>query len=266
MKTFFNSSLPLDELVFENRNKGYGAYLLRKSYADHLLIGIVGSSILVIGFFLLLSMNLTKNDEQNSILKYFPPIELQDFDVIIPVRPNNPIKSYSNAKSFTHSDPIKVVSDEEIIEEKKELSNENVKLFDGVLFGSESSASGVIDGDAFSVENETRFSVDDEPLKYADEMPIFNGGLVEMYKYLSRNIKYPVIARENGIEGIVIVNFVIDPFGKVSNVRAIRTIGGGCDEEAVRVISAMPNWIPGRNHGKTVSVSYSLPIKFKIEF
>lgn len=86
----------------------------------------------------------------------------------------------------------------------------------------------------------------------------------KIFAYVSSNVKYPPIAKENGITGRVFIQFVIGPDGKATNVKVLRGIGGGCDEEAIRVISSMPKWKPGKQRGKNVSVSYNLPVNFKL--
>jgi periplasmic protein TonB len=104
--------------------------------------------------------------------------------------------------------------------------------------------------------------VDDVPRPIAEVMPEFPGGTGALMKFLAEAIRYPPIARERGIQGIVFVSFVIERDGSVSNVEVLRGIGGGCDEEAVRVVETMPRWEPGRQAGKTVRVSYNLPMRF----
>jgi protein TonB len=96
-------------------------------------------------------------------------------------------------------------------------------------------------------------------------MPEFPGGQAKMMEFIAQNIKYPAMARESGIQGRVFVNFVVEPDGSVSNVKVLRGIGGGCDEEAVRVVKSMPNWTPGRQRGKAVRVSFNLPVRFTLQ-
>ncbi len=98
-----------------------------------------------------------------------------------------------------------------------------------------------------------------------EQIPSFPGGESALLEYLGNNIKYPAIARESGIEGTVYVEFTIGKYGSVTNVVATRKVDGGCTEEAIRVINAMPNWIPGRHEGKPVNVKYTIPIKFKFQ-
>ncbi len=98
-----------------------------------------------------------------------------------------------------------------------------------------------------------------------ESMPEYPGGVEKLAEYLANNIKYPQLARETGTQGKVFVNFVVEPNGDVSNVKVLRGIGGGCDEEAVRVIKNMPNWKPGKQRGKAVRVSYMVPVNFVLK-
>lgn len=107
--------------------------------------------------------------------------------------------------------------------------------------------------------------VEQEIFQIVEEMPSYPGGEQKLMAYLSNNIKYPQIAKESGIKGRVFVSFVVEPDGSVSNVKVLRGIGGGCDEEAMRVVKSMPKWKPGKQRGKAVRVSYMLPINFQLQ-
>lgn len=107
--------------------------------------------------------------------------------------------------------------------------------------------------------------VEQEIFTVVEAMPEFPGGDVSRIKFLTENMKYPQMARESGIQGIVYVTFVVEPGGNVTGVRVLRGIGGGCDEEAVRVVKAMPKWIPGKQRGKPVRVQFNMPIKFTLQ-
>lgn len=107
--------------------------------------------------------------------------------------------------------------------------------------------------------------VEQEIFQIVEEMPAFPGGEQKLMEYVGKNIKYPQIARESGIQGRVFVGFVVEPDGSVSNVRLLRGIGGGCDEEAMRVIKNMPRWKPGKQRGKAVRVSYQIPVMFRLQ-
>jgi len=92
--------------------------------------------------------------------------------------------------------------------------------------------------------------------------PEYPGGLDSLMKYLQENITYPKDAREANIQGTVYVTFIVEANGSVSSVKVLRGIGGGCDEEAARVVKGMPNWKPGTQRGKPVRVQFNLPVRF----
>ena len=98
-----------------------------------------------------------------------------------------------------------------------------------------------------------------------ESMPEFPGGEPELQKFLYQNIKYPQMAKESGIQGRVFVTFVVEKDGSVTDVRVLRGIGGGCDEEAIRVVQKMPKWKAGKQRGKPVRVQFNLPIKFTLQ-
>ncbi len=97
-----------------------------------------------------------------------------------------------------------------------------------------------------------------------ENAPAFPGGDAGRMKFLQDNIKYPQMARESGIQGTVYVTFVVERNGNVTDVKILRGIGGGCDEEAVRVVQNMPKWEPGKQRGKPVRVQFNMPIKFTL--
>jgi len=97
-----------------------------------------------------------------------------------------------------------------------------------------------------------------------EQMPEYPGGMNAMMSYLSSNITYPQQAKNDTVTGRVFINFIIEKDGSVTNVKVLRGIGSGCDEEAVRVISSMPKWKPGVQNGEAVRVSYNIPIKFAL--
>jgi protein TonB len=107
------------------------------------------------------------------------------------------------------------------------------------------------------VDEETKFII-------VEEMPDFVGGEEARINFLRNNLTYPQLAREANIQGTVHLSFVIEKNGQITDVRILRGIGGGCDEEAVRVVKAMPNWKPGKQRDKTVRVQLNLPIKFML--
>ena len=104
---------------------------------------------------------------------------------------------------------------------------------------------------------------EDDTLLVVEQNPEFKGGKTAMLKYLSEKMHYPELAKQSSIQGTVFILFVVGKTGKISNVKMTLGIGGGCDEEAVRLVKEMPDWIPGKQNGKVVSVMYQIPIMFK---
>jgi len=121
------------------------------------------------------------------------------------------------------------------------------------------------------IEEYVPIEVDEEVVEEApiftvvESMPEFKGGMQQLYVYLGNNIKYPVMAKESGIQGKVYVTFVVERDGSITSVRVLRGIGGGCDEEAIRVVQDMPKWTPGKQRGKPVRVQYNLPVRFTLQ-
>lgn len=105
----------------------------------------------------------------------------------------------------------------------------------------------------------------DEIFTIVEDMPSFPGGEAALFKFLGRNLDYPAMAQDAGISGTVYVNFVVDRDGKVKNAKIARGIHSACDKEALRVVNSMPDWIPGKQRGKKVKVSYNLPIKYTLK-
>ena len=108
-------------------------------------------------------------------------------------------------------------------------------------------------------------AANDKVLEKAEVMPEYPGGEQAMMKFVADNVKYPQDARDKEISGRVLVSFVVEKDGSIGDVKVVKGIGGGCDEEAVRVVNAMPKWKPGMDKGKPVRVSYMMPITFKLQ-
>jgi periplasmic protein TonB len=108
------------------------------------------------------------------------------------------------------------------------------------------------------------FAQTDEVYVKVDKMPEFPGGQVALVKYVSKNLKYPETARRNKISGKVMVSFIIDKGGNVTNATVVKGISPDCDSEALRVVQHMPKWSPGQKDGQAVPVQFALPINFEM--
>jgi protein TonB len=249
------------ELVFENRNKAYGGYVLRRKYADRVVFALIAC---IIGIALLIAIPklvsvLSKTDFSSKetmteaiTLAEPPPID-KSAPPPPPVIPPPPVQQ---TIKFT---PPKVVKDEEAQEPPP--TQEEVKDVQVSTVTVEG------DKDIIDLPEENPVVGEDEGKIFTvvEEMPGFPGGEGKLFEYLQKNIKYPPVARENGITGRVYVTFVVDKDGKIKDAKVLRGIGGGCDEEALRVIRSMPDWKAGRQNGRPVQVQYNLPVNFTLK-
>lgn len=111
--------------------------------------------------------------------------------------------------------------------------------------------------------NTTPDSTDNSPIfTVVEQQPVFSGGMGAYQRYLRKNLQYPAAARAAGVSGRVFINFVVRSDGRVTDVQVLKGLGFGCDEEAVRLMSAMPNWQPGRQSGRAVNVKFNIPVAF----
>lgn len=149
------------------------------------------------------------------------------------------------------ADVLIIVDDNEEIEEELEIEEVSIKMDDEVKI------QVVDDGDEDTDEEQIFVIVED--------MPKFPGGDIALLKWISKSVKYPVIAQENGITGRVHMNFVINESGSIENIVVVRGVDPSLDKEAIRVIKKMPKWEPGKQRGKAVKVSFSLPINFQLQ-
>ena len=115
-----------------------------------------------------------------------------------------------------------------------------------------------------NIEVEPEEEVDDTPFMVVEDMPEFPGGTAALLEYLKKNIKYPAICREQGIQGRVLVSFIVNKDGSIVDAEVVKPINPSLDKEALRVISGMPKWKPGAQRGKPVRVKYTVPVNFRL--
>ncbi len=146
------------------------------------------------------------------------------------------------------------------------IVEDNVIIEDDILVNTEADQSTEVNTYVPPVvEKEEQTVQEEEIFTIVEEQPEFPGGEEARIKFITENIKYPQIAKENGIEGKVFITFVVEKDGSISNVRLLRDIGGGCGEEAIRVVKAMPKWKPGKQRGQAVRVQFNMPINFVLQ-
>ena len=145
---------------------------------------------------------------------------------------------------------------------QEEVTESKLSISAADVMGNSTDTSAV---DISDLQNEHTVVVEEDiskPFTVVEQMPEFPGGVQSMMEFIATNIRYPAMARELGISGNVFISFVVSRNGEIKNLKILRGIGGGCDEEALRVVQLMPKWIPGKQNGKAVPVQFNLPIKF----
>ncbi len=259
------------DIVFEGRPKEYGAYILRKFSSKRHLTAILSTLVFFLAVFTLpalIKSIIPKERNVNVEVTNLANIDLEKNkpkDAIEPKIEQEPPQKIKSTIKFTP--PVikddAEVKDEEIMKTQEEVNDSKLSVSLADVKGNSDDANATDLAD-LQQQKQVVEETTDQPYSYVEQMPEFPGGDEARVKYLNKNLKYPTMARESGIQGTVYLTFVVSKTGQISGVRVLRGIGGGCDEEAVRVIQAMPPWIPGRQNGKTVPVQFSLPLRFTL--
>lgn len=156
-------------------------------------------------------------------------------------------------------EPIQVQTEMVIVEDDAEIEVEV-----GLIDMSDDADNAMEDFTPVVVEEEVA-EVEEEVFVFVEENPSFPGGDEKRIEFMKNNIKYPQLAKDNNITGRVFLKFVVEKDGSITNVRVVRDIGGGCGEEAMRVVKAMPKWNPGKQRGQPVRTEFNLPVIFSLQ-
>jgi protein TonB len=259
------------DMVFEDRNHKYGAYLLRKLSAKrHSVALLIGATIFTLGCLTpgIIRSITPERKEKDVTVRVLSNIDLEkpkeQVDEIIKELPPPP-PALRNVVKFTA--PV-IKADEEVRDEDEPKTQQEVVTSTAAI-GAINFDKGTDDANAvlpttMPTEDQQIVGEEEKPFTYVEQMPNFPGGEEELYKFLQKNTKYPEMARSNAIEGTVYVQFTVTKDGTIKDVKVLRGIGGGCDEEAIRVILSMPRWKPGKQNGISVPVYFNLPVKFTL--
>jgi periplasmic protein TonB len=250
-----------DDIVFENRNQDYGAYVLRRSYGNSVLIGLVVTIVVVlaiifypyiIGLFGASEVVITPAPRKlvYTELSAPPPIDKPK-----PPPPQIQLPKLQKVIKFV---PPKVV---------KEPITESAPTIEEIK--QNETAAVAVDGPVDVVFEEPVEEVvaedENQIFTVVEQAPEFNGGYEAMMVWVKAHMVYPPNARRMDIEGTVYVSFVVGKTGVISDVKVLRGFMAECDKEAVRVIQLMPPWTPGKQNGRNVNVRYTVPLKFRLK-
>jgi len=252
-----NNVPKLDDIVFENRNKEYGAYVLRKKYNRNMMWAIA-FGIVILGSVVVTPYLMAKANErrfkkaEREVIAEMADVDQPDEEIAPPPPPPPPPAETTTVVKFVAPVVVDSIKPEE----------------QTTIMTAEESIETTTDEDVTIVE-EVREEVKDEAptevFVIVEEMPVFPGGDIELMKYIASHVEYPTLARENDIQGKVFIRFCVNYKGMVEQVSVIRSVDPLLDAEAVRVVKTLPAFKPGKQGGKPVNVWYSVPINFKLQ-
>lgn len=265
------------DLVFEGRNKAYGAYRLRKSTTKRNILAMVAVVILLVVAFIILTV---KNfvDEQRAKVAMTQVAELTNYkqpekkaevkQKKVEVEPERVVERVKSSIKFTA--PV-IKKDEEVkpdeeLKTQDELMSTKTAIGTFDVKGNDDANGEVLKAKEVIAEPEPpKHEEENKVFDIVEQQPLFPGGPAALIKYLSENTKYPVVAQENGVQGRVTVQFVVEKDGSISDVHVLRGVDPSLDKEAVRVVKSMPRWTPGKQNGITVRVNYRVPVLFRLQ-
>ena len=270
------------EMVFAGKNKEYGAYQLRKGTSGRniksLLILVIAAA-LVGGFLAWKVIEQKQAEEQQAYMEAMELAKLQqqakkEEKKKEPVKPKIEPKKEIPVARETQKFTAPVIKKDELVKEENQVKQMD-KLDDKVAVGAEDKE-GVKDRTVEAVRSEIAVAAPPPPpapkpevatkvFDVVEEMPSFPGGNGALMSYLYSNTKYPVVAQENGVQGRVIISFVVERDGSISDVKVARSVDPSLDREAQRVVKSMPRWTPGKQNGQTVRVKYTVPVVFRLQ-
>ena len=267
------------DLMFENRNKEYGAYVLRRQTTARNIKSII--TVLII-FALVMAYMIAKNAYDDYQAKHQAQTQVTELtalqeqkkeakverkEIVKQEKVEQVVEKVKSSIKFT----APVIKKDDEVRPEDEMKSQDEIMNSKVAVG----FANVIGNDESGEVLKAKEMIVNEPVKPKEEenkvfdvveqMPSFPGGMAALMAYLQKNIKYPPVAEENGIQGRVVCSFVVERDGSVTDIKVAKSVDPSLDKEAVRVVGAMPRWIPGKQNGQSVRVKYTLPVTFRLQ-
>ncbi|WP_302346220.1 energy transducer TonB [Prevotella sp.] len=265
------------DLVFEGRNQSYGAYKLRKGTAKRnvwaLIIVGLAAALLYLG------LQLQKMAEANKKVENTQAVELAKLNTekkeakvekkeIIKQEPEKVVEQVKSSVKFT----APIIKKDSEVKEEDEIKLDEVQKSDKAVGAFTVEGNDEVGGAVLKAKEDIAAP---EPPKHVveetkiftvvEQMPMYPGGDAALMGYLRDNIKYPTVAAENGVQGRVVVGFVVERDGSITDVNILRGVDPSLDREAMRVVKSMPRWNPGKQNGSAVRVKYQVPVSFRLQ-
>jgi len=265
------------DLVFEGKNQAYGAYVLRKETGKRNVKALIWVLIGIAAIFAIAYANLAIQNAMKQNVTVETDVELsklaQKKEAKVerkePVKVEMEQKVVEKVKSSVKFTAPEIKKDEDVqpedeLKSQDDLSKTNTAIGAFDVKGNDEAEGEVLKAKEVVVDEKPK-EEETKVFDVVEQMPQFPGGPQALFEYLSKNIKYPVVAEENGIQGRVVCTFVVERDGSVTDVQVARSIDPSLDKEAVRVLKKMPRWIPGKQNGSAVRVKYTVPVTFKLQ-
>lgn len=265
------------DLVFEGRNQSYGAYKLRKGTAKRnvwaLIIVGLAAALLYLG------LQLQKMAEANKKVENTQAVQLAKLNTekkeakvekkeIIKQEPEKVVEQVKSSVKFT----APIIKKDSEVKEEDEIKLDEVQKSDKAVGAFTVEGNDEVGGAVLKAKEDIAAP---EPPKHVveetkiftvvEQMPMFPGGDGALMGYLRDNIHYPTVAAENGVQGRVVVGFVVERDGSITDVNILRGVDPSLDREAMRVVKSMPKWTPGKQNGSAVRVKYQVPVSFRLQ-
>ena len=265
------------DLVFEGRNQSYGAYKLRKGTGKRNVWALV-----IVGLaaaLLYLGLQLQKMAEANKKVENTQAVELAKLNTekkeakvekkeIIKQEPEKVVEQVKSSVKFT----APIIKKDSEVKEEDEIKLDEVQKSDKAVGAFTVEGNDEVGGAVLKAKEDIAAP---EPPKHVveetkiftvvEQMPMYPGGDAALMGYLRDNIKYPTVAAENGVQGRVVVGFVVERDGSITDVNILRGVDPSLDREAMRVVKSMPRWNPGKQNGSAVRVKYQVPVSFRLQ-
>ena len=263
------------DLVFEGRNQAYGAYKLRKGTTKRNIWSLIIVTLAAVLLFL--GLQLQKMVEANKTVENTQAVELSSLEQkkkeakvekkeIIKTEPEKVVEKVKSSVKFT----APVIKKDSEVKEEDEIKLEEVEKSNKAIGSFTVEGNDEVGGEVLKAKEDIKAP---EPPKQeenkiftvVEQMPMYPGGDAALMQYLSSNIHYPAVAAENGVQGRVVVGFVVERDGSITDVNVMRSVDPSLDREAVRVVKNMPRWTPGKQNGSAVRVKYQVPVTFRLQ-
>ena len=266
------------DLVFESKNKSYGAYQLRKNTGKRnvksmlIVFGTIAAILIASWAKVAIENAMPKkvaietDVELSKLAQKKEPAKVERKE---PVTVEMEQKVVEQVESSVKSTAPEIKKDDEVkpedeLKSQDELSKTNTAIGSFDVKGNEEAAGEVLKAKEVIADEKPK-EEETKVFDVVEQMPQFPGGNAALFEYLSKHIKYPVIAEENGIQGRVIVTFVVERDGSITDVKVVKSVDPSLDKEAQRVVKSMPRWIPGKQNGSAVRVKYTVPVTFRLQ-